>query len=162
MDTQNPTSIVHKLMLKKGLTLSIAESCTGGLISSILTKLPDCSNYFKGSVVCYSRFSKENVLNIDSSIIEKYGTVSSEVSFEMAKKTKELFDSDIGLSATGVAGPSKEENKPVGLVYVSLYSYNFSKTKELNLFGTREKIQLKAAQAALNMLRFYLLKLNKD
>jgi len=151
-------SIVQELMLKKGLTLSIAESCTGGLISSILTKLPDCSKYFKGSVVCYSRFSKESILNINKNILEKYGTISSEVSLEMAKKTKEVFDSDIGLSATGVAGPSSEENKPVGLVYISLYSDNFSKTKELNLIRTREEIQLKAAQAALNMLRLYLLK----
>ncbi|MGB3346814.1 MAG: CinA family protein [Candidatus Humimicrobiia bacterium] len=151
-------SIVQELMLKKGLTLSIAESCTGGLISSILTKLPECSKYFKGSIVCYSRFSKENILNINKNILEKYGTISSEVSLEMAKKTKELFDSDIGLSATGVAGPSSEENKPVGLVYISLYSDNFSKTKELNLIRTREEIQLKAAQAALNMLRLYLLK----
>jgi len=151
-------SIVQELMLKKGLTLSIAESCTGGLVSSILTKLPDCSKYFKGSVVCYSRFSKESILNINKNILEKYGTISSEVSLEMAKKTKEVFDSDIGLSATGVAGPSSEENKPVGLVYISLYSDNFSKTKELNLIRTREEIQLKAAQAALNMLRLYLLK----
>lgn len=151
-------SIVQELMFKKGLTLSIAESCTGGLISSILTKLPECSKYFKGSIVCYSHYSKESILNINKNKLEKYGTISSEVSLEMAKKTKELFDSDITLSATGVAGPSSEENKPVGLVYISLYSNNFSKTKELNLMGTREEIQLKAAQAALTMLRFYLLK----
>jgi len=155
-------SIVQELMLRKGLTLSIAESCTGGLISSILTKLPDCSKYFKGSVVCYSRFSKENILNIDKSIIEKYGTISSEVGLEMAKKTKELFDSDIALSTTGVAGPLGQENKPAGLVYISLCSDDFSKTKELNLYGSREEIQLKAAQATLNMLQIYLSKLNKN
>jgi len=155
-------SIVQELMLRKGLTLSIAESCTGGLISSILTKLPECSKYFKGSIVCYSHYSKESILNINKNILEKYGTISSEVGLEMAKKTKELFDSDIGLSATGVAGPSSEESKPVGLVYISLYSDDFSKTKELNLKGTREEIQLKAVQAALNILQIYLSKLNKN
>lgn len=155
-------SIVQELMLKKGLTLSIAESCTGGLISSILTKIPECSKYFKGSIVCYSRFSKENILNIDENILEKNGTISTEASLEMAKKTKELFDSDIALSTTGVAGPLRQENKPVGLVYISLYSDDFSKTKELNLRGTRGEIQLKAGQEALNILQIYLSKLNKN
>lgn len=155
-------SIVQELMLKKGLTLSIAESCTGGLISSILTKIPECSKYFKGSIVCYSRFSKENILNINKNILEKYGTISTEASLEMAKKTKELFDSDIALSTTGVAGPSSEENKPVGLIYISLYSDDFSKTKELNLRGIRGEIQLKVAQEALNVLQIYLSKLNKN
>ncbi len=162
LSIQSLATEVHELLLEKGLTLSIAESCTGGLISSFLTKLPDCSKYFKGSVVCYSRFSKENVLNIDKSIIEKYGIISSEASFEMAKKSKDLFDSDIALSTTGVAGPSKQESKPVGLIYISLCSEDFSKTKQLNLKGAREEVQLKATWEALNILQLYLSKLNKN
>jgi len=160
LSIQSLASVVHELMLEKKFTLSIAESCTGGLISSILTKIPECSKYFEGSIVCYSNFSKENILKIDKNILSKYGTISPEASIEMVKKSREIFNSDIALSITGVAGPSKEESKPIGIIYVSLCSSDYLKTKELNLRGLREEIQLKATWEALNMLRLYLLSKN--
>lgn len=143
---------IGMLLTKKRLTLSIAESCTGGLLSHIITDIPKSSAYFNGSLVCYSQKAKAGLLRIPERLINRHGTVSAETAKAMAEAVRRLIRTRIGLAVTGVAGPDLIEGKPAGLVYIAL-SYN-KKTyvQEFKLRGTREKIKKQAAKAALEFL----------
>ncbi len=135
------------------LTISTAESVTGGLISSILTDTPGSSEFFLGGIVSYSNYSKVKLLNVDKSILEKYGAVSREVCIEMAKKVKRIFNSDYSLSVTGYAGP-EAENKKIGLVYCCILGPDcYEKIYEKFFQGTRSEIKFRTAQFILNELR---------
>lgn len=107
-------------MRDKGLKISVAESCTGGYVSHMITNVPGASDIFERGVITYSNKSKIHILGIDSSLIDKFGTVSNVVAKQMAEGVRRISDTDIGIGVTGIAGPSGgTENKPVGLVYVS-------------------------------------------
>ncbi len=135
------------------LTVSTAESITGGLISSIITDTPGSSKFFLGGIVSYSNFSKVKLLDIDENTLTRYGAVSREVCLNMAKKVKEIFNSDYSLGVTGYAGP-EAENKKVGLVYCCVLGPDgYEKAFEKFFPGTRCEIKFRTAQFILNELR---------
>ena len=113
--------LLHKKLIKKKLTISVAESCTGGLLAHNLTKLPNSSKYFKMGLITYSNQAKTEILKVNKKIIKKYGAVSNQCCKAMAQNLSKISRSKINVSITGVAGPgggSKE--KPVGLVYIGI------------------------------------------
>ncbi|WP_100373138.1 competence/damage-inducible protein A [Bacillus sp. FJAT-45037] len=126
-------------------TLSTAESLTGGLVSSAITSVPGASNIFVGSIVSYQTKVKENQLGVSKELITSSGVVSAECAGVMAREVRERLRSDIGLSFTGVAGPSGQEGKEPGLVYIGIaYSNQQVKTFRLQLTGNRESIRMRA------------------
>ena len=131
--------IINEL-INKNISISFAESCTGGALASTLTKTPGVSKIFKGSFVTYSIEYKEKMLGVSGDTIEKYGVVSKEVAEEMAKCLKNITSSDISISVTGNAGPTKgDEKEPLGKVFVGFYYKNLI-VDELDLVGSREEI----------------------
>ena len=113
--------ILHKKLIKKKLTISVAESCTGGLLAHNLTKLANSSKYFQMGLVTYSNDAKIKILKINKKIINKYGAVSPECCEAMVKKLTKVSKSKINISITGIAGPGgASEDKPVGLVYIGI------------------------------------------
>ena len=112
---------VHNKLIKKKLTISVAESCTGGLLSSYLTSLPRASNYFQNGLITYSNKSKIKLLKVNKKIIEKYGAVSQQCCEKMVQNLSRITNSKINISITGIAGPGGGSKlKPVGLVYIGL------------------------------------------
>jgi len=146
--------IVGDLLKKKNLSLSVAESCTGGLISSRLTDKSGSSEYFKGGICTYSNYSKIYLLDVNILTIEKLGAVNEETAIEMALNVKAKFQSDIGISTTGIAGPTGgTPDKPVGLVWIG-YSDNEKTFARKFLFGdNRNIVKIRASQMALEILR---------
>jgi len=135
------------------LTISTAESVTGGLISSIITDTPGSSRFFLGGIVSYSNYSKIKLLGVDEDILNKYGAVSREVCLSMAKKVRKIFDSDYALSVTGFAGPDAEY-KSVGLVYCCILGPDgYEKIFEKKFPGNRYEVKFRTAQFILNELR---------
>ena len=126
--------ILKELLLQKGLTISSAESCTGGQISRLLTSISGSSAYFSGGVCTYKTDMKTHVLNVDKDIIQQFSVVSEEVAKAMSEGCQTLFGTDIAVSTTGVAGPnSDQENNEIGLVYYSIRIKEFEKTFKLFL-----------------------------
>tara|TARA_Y100000813_G_C23948199_1_gene251347 strand:+ start:44 stop:508 length:465 start_codon:yes stop_codon:yes gene_type:complete len=116
---------LHKKLIKKKISISVAESCTGGLLSSKLTKLSGSSKYFKLGLITYSNNAKINILKVKKSIIDKYGAVSQECCKSMVENLSKLSKSKINLSITGIAGPKGgTKNKPVGLVFIGIKKRN--------------------------------------
>lgn len=136
----------------ENFTIACAESCTGGLVSSRLTDFAGASAHVKGGIVAYTNEIKRNVLHVQSETLEAFGAVSSQTALEMARNVRELFGATIGLSTTGVAGPSSSEGKPVGLVFVAIVGENFSEVKECHFEGTRSEIKALAADEAFELL----------
>jgi len=143
---------VHELLKKKGLTLSVAESCTGGLISHYVTALPGASNFFEAGVVSYSAETKRTILGVSSETVSKYGVVSDQTAREMAEKMKKLAKTDFSLSTTGNLGPDTLEGKEKGLVYISISRAGGTFSKELRLKGNREENKEEASLSALEFL----------
>ncbi len=145
------------LLKENNLSVSFAESCTGGLLSELITKVSGASNVFELGVCCYSNDIKNRVLNVPKDILENYGAVSRETAIILAKEIRKLASSSIGISVTGVAGPSKSEGKEVGTVYVGFCDNN--KTYAVNLNAdknlTRDEIRESAARYALNLIIDY-------
>ena len=136
--------IVNRL-IKKKLTISTAESCTGGLLSSIITSINGSSKIFDLGLIAYSNQSKINILKIPKKIIERYGTVSKQVCLSMVKNVYKLTKSNISLSITGIAGPSGgTKNKPVGLVYVGIKKDGKIKVKKY-LFKNKGRFYIQKA-----------------
>ena len=150
--------VVGRTLSTRGLTLAVAESCTGGLISHRLTQVPGSSVYLDRGVVCYSNQSKMDMLGVPEKILSRHGAVSAEVASAMAKGIRERSLVSIGLSVTGIAGPGgATATKPVGLVYVGLDTGpGGSKTQEFHFHGDRSTIKLRSSQAALDLLRRWL------
>ena len=146
---------------KKNITISTAESITGGLISSLITDTPGSSQYFLGSLVSYSSFAKQDILGVDGKLIIAKGAVSRDVCIEMAKRARKLFNSDFAISATGIAGPtSPEEGKTIGLVYVAITGPDgYEEVYDKQFIGTRADIKFRTAQFILNRLRLAILKM---
>lgn len=157
---ENETTIeekVFQLLEKRNKRLAAAESLTGGLFSDRLVALPGASTVFRGSVVCYDKVVKENVLGVKKETIEREGTVSRACAEEMAKNVAERLDATIGISFTGVAGPSKVEGKDVGTVYVGLYDQNGYRQIEKCFFqGDRYQIRYRAVLKGYELLFKYL------
>jgi PncC family amidohydrolase len=161
-------SILQELCIKHNIKLSLAESCTGGMLSSIITSIPGSSKYFSYSLVTYSNEAKIKLLNIQSDIIHKFGAVSSECALAMSRGALNIMHNDlpsITLSITGIAGPGGAINdKKVGLVYIAI-AYNEKLrnlmpvpsnknfvVKNYNFTGDREEIRISSCNAALDHL----------
>ncbi|SHJ29877.1 competence/damage-inducible protein A [Lutispora thermophila] len=155
-------SVVNGLLQKKNKTIAFAESCTGGMISSRYTDIPNASISFLNGVVCYSNEAKINILGVNRETIEKHGAVSMETAEEMAVGIKRISKSDIGISITGIAGPSGgTESKPVGLCYIGLAMDNEVKVYSYIFNGNRAKIRWLASTKALDILRRAILALKE-
>jgi nicotinamide-nucleotide amidase len=138
---------VFELLRVKQLTISSAESLTGGGFASELTNFAGSSSIFKGSIVCYDTEVKRNVLNVPDEVIKDFGVVSSECAKHMAENVRKLVNTDIGISFTGVAGPDKQEGKSVGTVFVGIaIKDQETKVFPLNLAGSRSGIRTKSVK----------------
>ena len=156
-DDDELENVIEKLLTKKKKTISVAESCSGGNISKVITSIPGCSKYFLGSVVAYSNDIKENVLGISRKLIERYGAVSEEVVEKMAYQIRKKFKSDIGISTSGIAGPSGgTKEKPVGTVWIGYSDKNKTVSKKLNLTERRDINIILSTINLLNFLRINL------
>lgn len=144
---------INKLFVEKGLTLGSVESFTGGLFSETITSVPGASKFFKGSLVTYATIEKHRILGISNEDIDKYGVVSKEIAYLMAKRGQELLDVDYCISFTGNAGPSAMEDKPVGQIYIGIASKNEIEVYSYILKGNRRDIQKEGVINALEILK---------
>ena len=148
------------LCLKNSFTISLAESCTGGLISSAITHNPGSSEIYKKGYITYSNDSKIKELNVPSEIIKDHGAVSEETSKKMLIGLLKLTNASVGISVTGIAGPDgSTKNKPVGLVWISYGSINSKLSKKFIFEGDRLDIRLKTTVNALKLLNSFILDL---
>ncbi len=156
-DNERPEMLVGSLLVKKNLTIGLAESCTGGLIGAALTSVPGSSRYFLGGIISYANHVKEKVLGVPEEILARYGAVSEETAGHMALGARRVLGSDIGLAVTGVAGPGGgTPQKPVGLVYIALYDGKEIICHRFTLSGARTAVRKGAVNVGLNMVRQYL------
>ncbi len=161
-DGDIPEKTVGKLLLEKKLTASVAESCTGGLISSKLTDIPGSSAYIKLNLVTYSNEAKIKMLGIDPDLIKNYGAVSEHVAKSMAEGIRKVSETDIGLGITGIAGPTGgTPEKPVGLVYIGISDGNCTEVHKVNINPELSRIEIKnsAACHSLNFLKLFIMKI---
>ena len=145
---------LHKKLIKKKTTISVAESCTGGLLSSKLTKLSGSSKYFKMGLITYSNNAKINILKVKKNIIDNHGAVSQECCKSMVENLSKLSKSKINVSITGVAGPEGgTKYKPVGLVFIGIKKGNKILITK-NLFGKKKRsiIQNNTVEKCINLL----------
>lgn len=150
--------LVGKLLLAKGLTIGVAESCTGGLIAARLTDIPGSSAYFKGGIVSYSNEMKNRILGVSMEIMNSYGAVSKETAEAMAVGVRAAAGADLGLAVTGIAGPAGgTAAKPRGLVYIALAADPITICRKHHFPGMRMAVRQGTVNAALNMVRQYLL-----
>ncbi|MGE3509836.1 MAG: nicotinamide-nucleotide amidohydrolase family protein, partial [Vicinamibacterales bacterium] len=150
--------VVGDLIRRAGATVSVAESCTGGLLASRLTDVPGSSAYFERGVVCYSNQAKIDLLGVPASLIEAHGAVSEPVAAAMADGIRRLAGTTIGIGTTGIAGPGGGTvDKPVGTVAVAVVVGERRSVRTLTLFGGRDHVKFLAAQGAMNLLRLLLL-----
>jgi nicotinamide-nucleotide amidase len=154
-DDESLESIVGNLLKERNLTLSTAESCTGGNIAQMITSIPGSSDYFKGSIVSYSNEVKINSLNVSPSTIEQHGAVSRETVIQMAEGIKRAMNTDCSIAVSGIAGPGGgSEEKPVGTVWIAVVSpFSGTVTKKFHFGENRERNIRRSSLAALDMLR---------
>ncbi|HEX9060774.1 MAG TPA: competence/damage-inducible protein A [Clostridia bacterium] len=151
-------TVVGELLIGHGMTISSAESCTGGLVSSKLISVPGISQVFNRAIVAYSNDAKIENLGVKPETLEKYGAVSAETAKEMAEGIRNLSKTRLGIATTGVAGPGGgTEAKPVGLVYVALSDGKSTDVRELRLWGDRSRIRNGATLNALDLIRRWII-----
>ena len=151
-------AVVGGLLMNRGRTLAVAESCTGGLIGHRLTNVPGSSAYMKGAVVAYANEIKQHSLGVAAATLQEYGAVSEETAVEMARGVRQALAADLGLAVTGVAGPDGgTPDKPVGTVCFALAAADVVHRRRYQLWGTREWVKLLASQVALDWVRRHLL-----
>jgi nicotinamide-nucleotide amidase len=157
-DDRELEEVVGTLLVERNLTIAVAESCTGGLIGGRITSVPGASRYFKGGIVAYADDVKRDRLGVPAAILEQYGAVSAETATAMATGAVSALGADIGLSTTGVAGPTGgSEEKPVGTVFVGLAVGGQANAAKFNLGVDRESIRRRTVTIALEMVRKNLL-----
>ncbi|MGI6678888.1 MAG: CinA family protein [Dehalobacterium sp.] len=150
--TMNSYVLVERLRAK-GITIGVAESCTGGLFSGALTEIPGSSDCFGLGLVTYSNQAKHQQLGIPWEILNRFGAVSYQTAFFMAQSIQYIAQSDLGISFTGIAGPSGgSETKPVGLVYIALAMENYCVVKKFNFAGTRQEVRTATIQEGINLI----------
>ena len=149
---------IGQLLGDKGLTIAVAEACTAGLIGSMLCSVPGSSRYFYGGVIAYTGGSKTRVLGVPEELLQRESSVSPVIALEMARRTRQLLDTDIGVSTTGVAGPTGgSSDKPIGLFYIGVAARDgYEATRELRWNGDRNPNREDTARAALELVKAYL------
>jgi len=154
---QSLAEVVGEKLAQQNMTIAIAESCTGGNLAKLLTDIPGASKYFTYGWITYSNNAKISELGISADLIDKYGAVSEQVAQAMAQQARKKAGTDFAIGITGIAGPAGgTEQKPVGLVYISVDSNSGCETKRFIFSRNRKSIRLRAALTALNMLRLKL------
>lgn len=145
---------IHKLLLKKHLSVALAESCTGGLVSKLLTDLSHSSRYFITGLVVYSNKSKAKLLKIPPGLIARHGAVSEKIAVLMAQNVRKAAKSDFGIGLTGIAGPSGGTTlKPVGTVYIAVSGRRNTSCSLFHFQGSRDNIRRKSALKSLELLK---------
>ena len=144
---------VNKLFRDWAITLGSVESFTGGLFAREITSVPGASHFYKGGMVTYATEEKNRLLGIPFEEIDQYGVVSREIAAAMALRGKAILNVDYCVSFTGNAGPEAMEGKPVGEVYIAIATYEGVDVHRFDLEGTREEIQQKGVELALNLLK---------
>ncbi|MFQ6097811.1 MAG: competence/damage-inducible protein A [Armatimonadota bacterium] len=158
VDDESLEAVVGRLLTQQRLTLALAESCTGGLVATRITDVSGSSDYFVGAVVAYSNAEKTRLLGVSEALLNAHGAVSAPVARAMAHGARTGAGADVALGITGIAGPTgATPQKPVGLVYVALAAHDETREEEHRLHGNRAQIKQRASQAALDMLRLWLL-----
>ncbi len=143
-------NILGNLLFERNLKIAVAESCTGGKIGDMITDVPGASRYFVGGVIAYSNEAKIDILSVPREIIERYGAVSEECAREMVIGVANLFQADLAIATTGIAGPTGgSKEKPVGLVYIAIKIGDKVIVKRYVFKGSREEIKRKIAERAL-------------
>ncbi len=141
----------------KGWTIAVAESCTGGKLSDMITSVPGSSDYFLGGVISYSNSAKVGLLGVDQESLRSHGAVSEKVALLMAEGARTAFGADMGVSTTGVAGPGGgSSEKPVGLVYIAVSTRGGSACRKVMSAGARDEIKRKSSESALAFAMEYL------
>ena len=159
-DNKNLEDVLVEELMKNNLTISVAESCTGGMVSSTLINYPGISSVFMEGCVTYSNDAKIKSLNVEKETLDKFGAVSKEIAMEMAKGIADRYKTNIGISTTGIAGPEGgSDDKPVGLVYFGIYINGKLIYKRYIFNGDRQQIRLRATKTLLNDLRLELKKI---
>jgi nicotinamide-nucleotide amidase len=154
VDGRNLESVVGDLLVERGLRIAIAESCTGGLITSRLTDVPGSSRYVIEAVVTYANESKTALLGVPAEVLAEHGAVSEPVALAMADGVRARAEVDVGVGVTGIAGPSGgTAEKPVGTVAVAAVTSNATRSRMFRFHGGREHVKFQASQAALDMVR---------
>lgn len=145
--------VIGKILTEKQLKLAVAESCTGGLICNRITNVPGSSNYFERGVVSYSNEAKIQILGVNPETIQKFGAVSEQTAIEMARGVRKISGADIGISTTGIMGPTgATETKPIGLVYIGYSDGEKEFAKQYNFADNRVRNKERTSQAALELL----------
>ena len=142
-----------EVLTVRGLTLAVAESCTGGLLASRITDVPGASDYFRGGIVAYQNDVKERLLGVSTEILKRFGAVSEESARAMAHGCRKLFSSDIAVAITGIAGlGGGSPNKPVGLVYIAVSALDKVACERFCWSGNRALNKESSVRAALKMV----------
>lgn len=158
-DEDSIQSVVGKILCKNKLTISTAESCTGGMVAETIISFPGISEVFKEGFITYSNEAKIKRIGVKEETLKEFGAVSEETAKEMVEGVAKLANSNIAISTTGIAGPGGgTEEKPVGLVYIGIYINGETIIGKFNLNGNRDAVRRKATMNALNMLRKELIK----
>ncbi|MFH1458343.1 MAG: CinA family protein [Candidatus Omnitrophota bacterium] len=153
---QRIVSQIHKLLIKNKKTMAVAESCTGGLLSSFLTHSSGSSRYFQLGVVAYSNNMKSTLLQVPPKMIEQKGAVSELIARRMAKSVRELAGTDFAIAITGIAGPTGgTPQKPIGTVFIAVSAKNKTICEEFHFTGNRTTIRNKSALKALELLKSF-------
>jgi nicotinamide-nucleotide amidase len=156
-------NVVARMLFERGLTLAVAESCTGGLISTMLTNISGSSKFYERGIISYSNASKVEILKVSEDTIAQNGAVSLEVARQMAEGIKSISGTDLGLAITGIMGPTGgSSEKPVGLAYIGVCDDKVCTAKKFQFGDDRLLNKQRAAQAALDMIRRYLLGIQFD
>jgi nicotinamide-nucleotide amidase len=159
-NSKDLNQLVYDLCKIKCISISVAESCTSGLIGSSLSQIPGSSNFFLGGIICYSDLSKINLLDISPDLINEKSSVSKDVCFEMAKNVRNKFSSDFSIATTGYAGPTGgTEDNPVGTVFITINSSKGSITEKILFSGDRKiilnQVRIKALELLINEIKKY-------
>jgi nicotinamide-nucleotide amidase len=158
-DNETMAEVVGRLLKMRGKTLAVAESCTGGYISHLLTSVPGSSEYYKGGVTAYSNEVKKQLLGVNETSLAEYGAVSEQVAKEMALGVKQALQTDFAVSTTGIAGPDGgTDEKPVGTVWIAVSGENKVFATQYGFGSNRERNIIRSGQTALQLLRQIILK----
>lgn len=160
-DDDSLEAVVGRLLLERKLTISVAESCTGGLVSHRLTNVPGSSGYYMQGAVTYSNDAKHEVLGVPYETLQRYGAVSYQTAAAMAEGVRRWAKTDLGVGITGIAGPGGgTATKPVGLVYAAISGPKGTKTQKFHFSGDRLQVKERTSSYVLNMIRLYVLGLD--
>jgi nicotinamide-nucleotide amidase len=153
-DGRQLEEVVGAMLAERGFQIAVAESCTGGLVTSRLTDVPGSSRYVRHGIVAYSNEAKSDLLRVPATLIAEHGAVSEPVALAMADGIRTGARADVGVGVTGIAGPGGgTPEKPIGTVAVAVVTKNASRARTMHFFGEREQVKFQASQAALDMVR---------